>query len=630
MDNVFVFEKKAASNDGYIVNGDFETGTMEGLSPSQSTCVSRDAAKDGNFGLKMMGNGGWGGVGLWTINGLEAGATYKFEMDMNAIASGFNWTLWQDSTNSGSKYASGYFSTTEWTHIEKEFVANSSVAVLNINGGGNGNAETVYLDNLKITLVKAAHTCEFVGVQTQAPTCGVAGVMTYTCSCGDSYTEEIAATGAHEFFNDCETVCIICYQEVREANHNIVHVEAVAATCDAMGNLEFWYCDVCGAAWLDEACTLNTNMMAVKLPAGHVYDDNCDSECDVCGEWRFDAPHNLTYVPGVVPANCLEEGYDEYWKCVDCKAYFGDAEASWQVNPGWMYYTGDCTRPEGSIPCAVVECTVCGNDVYGEACTRPENAPVCQDAECVYCGETVWGWGCNYNTGDEEIPAPLCQPGDCVYCGTHYEKLYDCENGSWAPCSYDGECAYGCGKQYAATGEHVFEEGVTACDGGLCWLCWNEIEAADHVYSNEFDTTCNVCDAERAVVAPVIDVKMSISEDVNGLAFRFEANVAGFAVKAGTFVQADYTNATYNGYKLIETGVVASNGASTVTIKGERMCDLDENGKALFAYRIVNIPADKLDVEITMTPYYIVEIDGEIVTIEGNAVIGAYAEIAIG
>ena len=486
VDDIFMFEKKAASNDGYIVNGDFETGTTEGLSPSQQTTVSRDAAKDGNFGLQMMGNGGWGGVGLWTITGLEAGATYKFEMDMKAVEQGFNWTLWQDSTSSGVKYASGYFSTKEWTTIEKEFVANSSTAVLNINGGGNGNAETVYLDNLKITLVKPAHTCEFVGVETKAPsctedgvmtysctcgegtytetipalghtagaaadcenaqvctvcgaelaaalghsyesaetkapTCGEAGVMTYTCACGDSYTEEIAATGEHEYFSDCDTVCMNCYQETREASHNVIHADAVAPTCNAMGNIEYWYCDVCGMAWLDEACTLNTNRFAVILPM-----------------------------------------------------------------------------------------------------------------------------------------------------------------------------------------------------------------AEEHTYTNEYDIDCNVCGAERSVVAPVIDVKLSISEDVNGLAFRFEANVAGFAVKAGTFVQADYTNATYNGYKLIETGAIASNGASSTTIKGERMCDLDENGKALFAYRIINIPADKLETEITMQPYYIVEIDGEIVTIYGEVQVGAYAEVAIG
>ncbi len=221
VDNVFVFEKKAASNDGYIVNGDFETGTMDGLSPSQQTCVSRDAAKDGNFGLKMLGNGGWGGVGKWTINTLEPGATYKFEMDMNAIEQGFNWTLWQDVVDSGTKYASGYFSTKAWTHIEKEFVANSSVAVLNINGGGNGNAETVYLDNLKITLVKPAHTCEFVGVETKAPTCTEPGVMTYSCTCGEgTYTVAIPANN-HSYDGEYDVDCNAC-GEIRVTDTDVV------------------------------------------------------------------------------------------------------------------------------------------------------------------------------------------------------------------------------------------------------------------------------------------------------------------------------------------------------------------------------------------------------------------------
>jgi len=244
----------------------------------------------------------------------------------------------------------------------------------------------------------------------------------------------------------------------------------------------------------------------------------------------------------------------------------------------------------------------------------------------VNCGGEIYGEGCTYGYDEDWNPlSPFCQPGDCIYCGTHYDYLYEHENGSYAPCSVDGECVYGCGLQYPATGEHAVDN---PCEGGLCWMCWEEIPAADHEYDNEFDSDCNVCGATREVTAPVIDVKLSISEDVNGLAFRFEANVAGFAIKAGTFVQADYTNATYCGYKLIETGVTASNGVGSATIKGERMCDLDENGKALFAYRIVNIPADKLDVEITMTPYYIVEIDGVETTLYGEAVVGSYAEIA--
>ena len=155
------------------------------------------------------------------------------------------------------------------------------------------------------------------------------------------------------------------------------------------------------------------------------------------------------------------------------------------------------------------------------------------------------------------------------------------------------------------------------------------LPATDHAYDDEFDADCNNCGEIRDVVAPIIDIKLSISEDVNGLAFRFEANVAGFAVKFGTFVQADYTNATYNGYKLVKVGVIASNGKSETNIEGVRMYDLAP-GCAKFAFRVINIPADKLDATITMTPYYVVEIDGEIVTIDGEAQTGSYAVVALG
>ena len=119
----------------------------------------------------------------------------------------------------------------------------------------------------------------------------------------------------------------------------------------------------------------------------------------------------------------------------------------------------------------------------------------------------------------------------------------------------------------------------------------------------------------------------SVSEDVNGLAFLFNVQADGIVVKEGTFVQADYTNATYKGYKLLKVGVIASNGKSETNIEGLRMYDLDE-GCAKFAFRIINIPADKLGVEITMTPYYVVEIDGVATTICGEAETSSYNAVA--
>ena len=192
------------------------------------------------------------------------------------------------------------------------------------------------------------------------------------------------------------------------------------------------------------------------------------------------------------------------------------------------------------------------------------------------------------------------------------EKLHTCEIVELervdATCGADGYVKYGC-----ECGEGVYTETLTA--------------TGEHTYDHEFDTNCNVCDAVRDVVAPVSFIAKSVSEDVNGYAVLFDAAVEGIVVKAGTFVQADFTNATYNGYKLLGLGVKASNGVSETTIEGLRMYDLEE-GNAKFAFRIINIPEEHKGDEITMTPYYVVEIDGVETTLYGEAITGSYAEIA--
>ena len=303
---------------------------------------------------------------------------------------------------------------------------------------------------------------------------------------------------------------------------------------------EGWYNHICYYMIWEDGNQVGSDHLDNVIVCSHSYDDNCDSDCNLCGEYR-NAPHNLTYVEGSVPANCQEEGWDEYWLCTTCKGCFGDAEASWQVNPAWLYYTGDHVRPEGAIPCAVVACEICGEDDYGESCDRGD-APVCQDASCINCGEIVWGWGCNYNTGDEETPLPLCQPGICVYCGTEYEKLYDCENGSWAPCTYDGECAYGCGKQFPATGEHEVDD---PCTGGTCWLCWNEVEPT-HSF---VDGACEFCgEPDSGYVAPNPEkVENLYATDISTNSFILHWDETLYAVKYWVYIDgAPYASTTEN------------------------------------------------------------------------------------
>ncbi|MBQ8684343.1 MAG: hypothetical protein IJ518_07505, partial [Clostridia bacterium] len=80
----------------------------------------------------------------------------------------------------------------------------------------------------------------------------------------------------HEYTYPCDAHCALCGELTNpDAAHNIVHVDAVAATCEANGNIEYWYCSDCGSAWADEALTMVTNRFNVVVPAAHTYDDNC-------------------------------------------------------------------------------------------------------------------------------------------------------------------------------------------------------------------------------------------------------------------------------------------------------------------------------------------------------------------
>ena len=146
--------------------------------------------------------------------------------------------------------------------------------------------------------------------------------------------------------------------------------------------------------------------------------------------------------------------------------------------------------------------------------------------------------------------------------------------------------------------------------------------ACTHVYDNDFDADCNKCGDIREVSMPITSGGKSASEDVSGLAFLFNIDAEGISAVIGK-TEADYTNATLNGYKLISMGAIASNGSSSVDIPAKWLCELSESS-ASYAVRVINIPERGYNTQITAVPYFVVEIDGEQVTIEGEAVTGTY------
>lgn len=59
----------------------------------------------------------------------------------------------------------------------------------------------------KVSSGSSSHTHSYTEQVTTEPTCVIAGVKTFTCSCGNSYTEEIPATGNHTYVDGACSVC---------------------------------------------------------------------------------------------------------------------------------------------------------------------------------------------------------------------------------------------------------------------------------------------------------------------------------------------------------------------------------------------------------------------------------------
>lgn len=119
------------------------------------------------------------------------------------------------------------------------------------------------------------HTHDYVKELTTEATCGVAGLYTYTCSeCGDSYTEDIFATGKHVYTDTVTT----------------------EATCEAPG-LRTYTCNECGDSYTEKINAAG-HTWTVKQSVATEYDDTgavtvqgyTIYKCSVCNtEYKDDA-----------------------------------------------------------------------------------------------------------------------------------------------------------------------------------------------------------------------------------------------------------------------------------------------------------------------------------------------------
>ena len=150
IDDISLVGEKIASFDGFIKNGDFETGELSGWTVYSDTAVNKESANNGKYGLMASGNGaGYGGLAYQEF-ATEAGHSYAVTFSYKAVSSGVNVQI----VEGGSAVASKYVNATSWTNHTLEFVATGSSAKINVCGSGNDVTDTVYFDDFKVVEVK--------------------------------------------------------------------------------------------------------------------------------------------------------------------------------------------------------------------------------------------------------------------------------------------------------------------------------------------------------------------------------------------------------------------------------------------------------------------------------------------
>lgn len=225
-----------------------------------------------------------------------------------------------------------------------------------------------------------------------AATCAKEGNVEYYCCtvCERCYLDEAGTL---------ETTPEACTVPKLTTHGNIVLVEARDASCCEKGCIEHWACDICGQAFVDEAGTVTLDNSAVELAIDASKHTNlvhhdavaatcCEQGtieywyCDGCDKYFTDADgknsiskakldidkdktnhSDLEYYPPKA-ASCKEEGNIAYYYCSGCKDYFSDAAGTKEISKA------DTTLKKLDHSYNWVAISVDGVEYHAEKCSK--------------------------------------------------------------------------------------------------------------------------------------------------------------------------------------------------------------------------------------------------------------------
>lgn len=139
--------------------------------------------------------------------------------------------------------------------------------------------------------------------------------------------------------------------------HDLTHVAAKAATCAAAGNIEYWFCALCGKYFSDAAAQNEIPQADTVIPAtgAHTYNGWTSNNngthshhCSVCGDT---VTESCTYTNVVTAPTVTEQGYTTH-TCTVCDYSFVDS----YTDPLGNDYSVSFSVPAGVTAPAAMTC----------------------------------------------------------------------------------------------------------------------------------------------------------------------------------------------------------------------------------------------------------------------------------
>ena len=633
IDNVVVKEYLDPASLGKITNGDFEAGSLTGWSAHQSTVISSAAAHSGSYGANLKGNGGWGGMLNQDVP-VVAGKSYEISLWVKAVANGVNVQI-KDGGTSGNNMASAWFNKSEWTQLTWTVIPTTDVICFNFCGGGNGVAEDVYVDDIVVAELKDPSFDGYI-YNGDFETGKVAPWDVYSgtaASADAAYTGDYGlycvnpnggwgGTANQSFTTEVGKTYVVMMDAKALSQGQNIQIKDNGTT-----KASKWFT---GTEWTKlsfEYTAESTNGMINICGGGTGVNEAVYFDDIVIFEKQ--ATSNDGYiVNGTFDDGALTPWNNLWGSCPKAEVVFGGKDSTFAleiVSGQWKHVRQTNIAVEANTDYKI---SFYSKNVKNMNLLVKDNADTTNIVNKGIANSDDWALTeITFNSGAyTSILVSFMGGADEAY-GTFdtvvMEKLHTCnvveQERVEADCINDGYIKY-------------------ACDCGLGEYTEPIPATGVHTYADEYDVDCNVCGAIRVTDAEVVTSfgGNSISEDVSGLAFKFniEANVA---IAFERISEIDYANSYIGEFKLINMGAVLSNNGSAtildnvgdglgnvIDIPARWLCNLLEDS-ASYAVRVTEIPENHYNTVITARPYYVYEnAEGAQFTIYGEEQAASY------